>query len=140
VLRRILIGLTLVLLSAAPAGAGTIVVRLTFAPGELVEKSAPAAATAAGSVQVAVTVADGRGNGKGWTLRLSASRPVTVTAISARCATHSTCTLPRAVRAPSGTVPLQAARDTGMGVINLVVTIAPLPAGAAPVPIGFTIS
>jgi hypothetical protein len=140
VLRRTLIVLAIALLTAGPAGAGTIVVKLTFAPGKLVAKSAPSAASANGPVQVPVTVADGRGSGKGWTLRLATSRPVTVTSITARCAAGSTCTLPRAARGPNGSVVLQAAHDTGMGVLNLVVTVAPLPAGAKPLPVAFTVS
>lgn len=139
-LRRILIVLAIVLVTAGPAGAGTIVVKLTFAPGKLVAKSAPASAAATGPVQVPVTVADGRGNGNGWTLRVAAGQPVTITSVSARCAAGSTCTLPRAAQGPSGTVVLQAARDSGMGVLNLVVTVAALPAGARPTPVIFTVS
>ena len=139
VLRRTLIVLAIALLTAGPAGAGTIIVKLTFAPGKLVAKSAAAAATANGPVQVPVTVADGRGSGKGWTLRLATSRPVTVTSITARCAAGSTCTLPRAAQGPSGSIVLQAAHDTGMGVLNLVVTMAALPDGAEPVPVAFTV-
>ena len=87
-----------------------------------------------------MTVADGRGSGKGWTLRLATSRPVTVTSITARCAAGSTCTLPRAAQGPNGSVVLRAAHDTGMGVLNLVVTVAALPDGAKPVPVAFTVS
>ena len=47
-LRRILIVLAIALLTAGPAGAGTIVVKLTFAPGKLVAKSAASNATANG--------------------------------------------------------------------------------------------
>jgi hypothetical protein len=140
VLRRILIGLAIALLTAGPACAGTIVVTLSFAPGKLVARSAPAAASSRGAVQVPLTIADGRGSGKGWTLRLVATRPVTVTSIRARCATGSTCTLPRVAQGPSGSVVLQAARDTGMGVMNLVVTVAGLPEGAKPVPLAFTVA
>ncbi len=139
-LRRMIIGLSIGLLTAGPAGAGTIVVKLSFAPGKLAAKSAPAAASANGAIQVPVTIADGRGSGQGWTLRLAAHRPVTVTSISARCAAGSTCTLPRSAQSPSGSIVLQAARDSGMGVINLVVAVAALPRGATPVPIGFTVS
>ena len=127
VLRRSLIVLAIALLTAGPAGAGTIIVKLTFAPGKLVAKSAAASATADGPVQVPVTVADGRGSGNGWTLRLATRRPVTVTSITARCAASSTCTLPRAAQGPTGRLVLHAAHDTGMGVMNLVVTVAPLP-------------
>src|SRR3954452_16105866 len=140
VVRRTIIGLAIALLTAGPAGAGTIVVKLSFAPGKLAAKSSPAAASSSGAVQVPVTIADGRGSGKGWTLRLAATRPVTVTSVSARCAAGSTCTLPRAAQGPSGSVVLQAARDTGMGVMNLVVTVARLPEGAKPVPLAFTVA
>ena len=138
-LRRILIACAITLLTAGPAGAGTIVVKLTFAPGKLVAKAAPSVASANGPSQVPVTVADGRGSGKGWTLRISASRPVTVTSITARCAAGSTCTLPRSAQDPAGSIVLQAAHDSGMGV-NLVVTVAPLPTGAKPVPVSFTVA
>ena len=140
VLRRSLIVLAIALLTAGPAGAGTIVVKLTFAPGKLVAKSAASSATADGPVQVPVTIADGRGSGKGWTLRLATSRPITVISITARCAAGSTCTLPRAAQGPKGSVVLQAAHDTGMGVLNLVVTVAALRDGAKPVPVAFTVS
>src|SRR4051812_42229422 len=139
VLRRILTGLAIALLTAGPAGAGTIVVKLSFAPGKLVAKAAPTLASANGPVQVPVTIADGRGSGSGWTLRLAAGRPLTVTSITARCAAGSTCTLPRAARGPSGSTVLRAERDSGLGVINLVVTVAALPDGARPAPVGFTV-
>ena len=138
--RRALVALIAFLVIAAPATAGTIVVRLTFVPGKLVVRSAPATATPRSDVQVPVTVADGRGNGIGWTLRVASSRALRVTSIRARCATGSTCTLPTAVSEPSGRIILQATRDTGMGVIDLVVTVAALPSGAAPVVLAFTAS
>ena len=62
-----------------------------------------------------------------------------MTSITARCATGSTCTLPRAVQAASGAIVLQAARDTGMGVIQLVVTFARLSSGPA-MPVTFAVS
>ena len=46
-----------------------------------------------------------------------------MTSITARCAANSTCTLPTAVGTPSGGVVLRAATGTGMGVMNLVVTV-----------------
>ena len=139
-LRRIALSSLVALVLAGPAGAGTIIVKLTFVPGKLRVRAAAAAATSAGPVQVPVTVADGRGSGSGWTLRLASGRRVTVTSITARCAANSTCTLPRAAEAPAGGVVLHAARDSGMGVMNLVVTIAPLPAGSPPARLVFTIS
>jgi hypothetical protein len=128
-LRRMLVTLAVALVAAAPATAGTIVVTLTFVPGKLAVKAPAVSLSPAGTVQVPVTVADGRGTGKGWTLRSSV--PVTVAGISARCAAGSTCTLPTAVEAPSGQTVLHAAPGTGMGVMRLVVTLAA--ADAAPV-------
>jgi hypothetical protein len=140
VLRRILITVLAAFCLAGPAGAGTIIVKLTFVPGKLALRSAPATASTVQSVQVPLTVADGRGNGNGWTLRVVSTREVTITSVTARCAANSTCTLPTAVRAASGAVVLQTAQGTGMGVMNLVVTVAPLPAGAAPTRLSFAIS
>jgi hypothetical protein len=122
VLRRAFVSLLIALVAASPATAGTIVVKLAFVPGKLSAKAAPVTPAAGRTVQVPVTVADGRGNGKGWTLRASA--PVTVLAITARCASNSTCTLPAAVGTPAGNIVLRAAAGTGMGVMNLVVTLA----------------
>lgn len=135
VLRRILITVFAALLLAAPAGAGTIIVKLTFVPGKLAVKSAPT--TVAGTAQVPVTIADGRGNGNGWTLKVNSSSPVRVVGITGRCAANSTCTLPTAVSGPSGNIVLRAARDTGMGVMNLVVTLA---TDAGSTPVSFTVS
>jgi hypothetical protein len=83
-----------------------------------------------------VTVADGRRTGAGWTLRFSRGTGLTVTKITARCAAHSTCTLPRAGAAPSGRTVLRAARATGMGSISLVVTVR----AASATPVGFSVS
>jgi hypothetical protein len=121
VLRRTLILSLAALALAAPAGAGTIVVNLHFAPGKLVVKSAPATVASGTSVQVPLTIADGRGNGNGWTLRTSTT--VAVSAITVRCASNSTCTLPKMTSGPSGTLVLAAAKGTGMGIMNLVVTL-----------------
>src|SRR6478609_7633504 len=135
VLRRITITVFAALCLAAPAGAGTIIVKLTFVPGKLAVR-APAV-TVAGTTQVPLTVADGRGNGNGWTLKVNSSSPVQVVSITARCAANSTCTLPTAASTPSGNVVLRAARDSGMGVMNLVVTLA---AQTGSTPVSFTVS
>ena len=135
VLRRILITVLAALFLAAPAGAGTIIVKLTFVPGKLAVKAAPT--TVAGTAQVPVTIADGRGNGNGWTLKVNSSSPVRVVGITGRCAANSTCTLPTAVSSPSGNIVLRAARDTGMGVMNLVVTLA---TDSGSTPVSFSIS
>src|SRR5436309_8566782 len=97
-LRRILITLFAALVLAAPAGAGTIIVKLTFVPGKLAVKSAQATVSATRAVPV--TIADGRGSGAGWTLKVNAAKPVRVVGITARCAANSTCTLPTATDAP----------------------------------------
>jgi hypothetical protein len=135
VLRRISISVLAALFLAAPAGAGTIIVKLTFVPGKLAVKAAPS--TVAGTTQVPVTIADGRGSGDGWTLKVNSANPVRVVGITARCAANSTCTLPTATSTPSGTVVLHAARDSGMGVMNLVVTLA---SQSGSTPVSFTVS
>ncbi len=134
-LRRLVLPACAALVLAAPAGAGTIVVKLAFLPGKLAVKAPPTSVS--GTVQVPVTVADGRGSGAGWTLRMSAGSTVRVVGITARCAASSTCTLPTAASVPSGDVVLHAARDSGMGVMNLVVTLA---ATTGTTPVSFTIS
>jgi hypothetical protein len=111
------------LVLAAPAGAGSIVVRLGAAAGRLSVKAAPATVSAGGIASVHVTVRDGRGNGNGWMLRLKSGPAVTVTAITATCASDSTCTLPVAAGTPSGATVLRAMRGTGLGVIDLTVTV-----------------
>jgi hypothetical protein len=139
VIRRLFLSFLAVFLLAAPASAGTIVVQLTFAPGKLAVTTAPATATAARPVEVPVTVADGSGSGNGWTLRVRAARSVTVVGITGHCAAHSTCTLPSPVPNQSGNVVLRAARNTGMGVLHLVVTVAALKAGTPATPVSFTV-
>jgi hypothetical protein len=135
VLRRALIPVLAALVLAAPAGAGTIIVKLAFVPGKLAVKAPPTAVS--GTVQVPLTVADGRGSGAGWTLKLASAQAVRVVSITARCAANSTCTLPVAASMPSGNVVLRAARDSGMGVMNLVVTLA---AASGSTPVSFTVS
>ena len=135
VLRRISITVLAALFLAAPAGAGTIIVKLTFVPGKLAVKAVPT--TVAGTEQVPVTIADGRGNGSGWTLKVNSASPVRVVGITARCAANSTCTLPTAVSTPSGNIVLRAEHDSGMGVMNLVVTLA---SQSGSTPVSFSIS
>jgi hypothetical protein len=124
VLRRRLIGvLVLALLTAGPAAGGTITVNLALTPGALTVKAPLARAATVGRVSLPVTVADGRGHGNGWTLRIAGTPSVTVVSITARCAAGSTCTLPTSVGKPSGATVLRAAKGSGMGVIDLVVTL-----------------
>ena len=125
------------LLGAAPAVAGTVQLSLSLHPGGLSVQAPAAAAVAGRAVEVPLTVADARGNGAGWTLKLTSGSPVTITGITARCAPGSTCTLPQA--AVGGGI-LHAATDTGMGVMHLVVTVAPLRSGSDSVPLTFAVS
>jgi hypothetical protein len=129
----------LALLITAPAFGGTIAVTLGLGSGALTAQSTTASAQAGQSVQIPVTVADARGTGAGWTLKLASATPVTVTAITARCATNSTCTLPK-ISSTANSQALQIAPGTGMGVMQLTVTLAPLAAGQAAVPVAFTAS
>jgi hypothetical protein len=112
---------------------GTVVVNLHFAPGKLVVKSTPTTVAAGATVQVPLTVADGRGTG---TAGRCAHRRRWMTAIMVRCASNSTCTLPKVTSDPSGTLVLAAAKGTGMGIMNLV---APLSAAKRAV-LSFTVS
>ena len=136
--RRFLLAIPLwALLAAAPAMAGNINVGLALHSGGLTLQGPAVKAVAGRSVQVPLTLADARGTGAGWTLKLDASAPVTITAITARCAAGSTCTLPKT----AGTAGiLNAARDSGMGVIQLVVTVAPLHSGSESVPLAFSVA
>ena len=128
---------TAVLLVAGPALGGNINVGLALHSGGLTLQAPALTAVAGHAVQVPLTIADARGTGTGWTLKLNVSAPVTITGITARCATGSTCTLPKAAGA---TGILEAARDSGMGVIQLVVTVAPLRSGSANVPLAFSVA
>lgn len=123
VARRALISFVAALALAAPAGAGTIIVKLGLTPGKLAVASAPTTVQAGATASIPVKVADGRGNGNGWTLRFATGTGLSVTGITARCASNSTCTLPTAAGGPSGSTVLQAARDSGMGIVDLVVTV-----------------
>ena len=125
------------LLAAGPALGGNIKVGLALHSGGLSLQVPAVRAIAGRSVQVPLTIADARGTGAGWTLNLDASAPVSITGITARCAAGSTCTLPKAADAAGI---LQAAHDSGMGVIELVVTVAPLHSGSASVPLAFSVS
>lgn len=117
--------------------AGNINVGLALHSGGLTLQVPAVRAVAGHSVQVPLTIADARGTGAGWTLDLDVSTTVTITGITARCAAGSTCTLPKAADAAGI---LQAARDSGMGVIQLVVTVAPLRSGSASAPLAFSVS
>ena len=127
-LRRILIGSILALLLAGPAGAGTIIVKLHFVPGKLTMSTVRTTLDAGAPAKIPLTIADARGNGNGWTLRASA--PVAVTSITVKCAANSTCTLPELVTQPSGAIVLTAAKGTGMGIMNVVLTVSATLTGA----------
>jgi hypothetical protein len=140
VMRRLVIPCFAALVLAAPACADSIGVSLTFAPGKLSLAAPSATATEMGATLIPVTISDARGSGRGWTLRISAGRPVTISRVTARCADGSTCRLPAEARKASGSVVLEARHGTGMGVVSLVVTVAALPAGTPATPLAFSVS
>lgn len=122
-LRSLLLAAALAGVLAVSAGAGTIVVKLRLTPGKLAV-SAPTTSIKAGTTaSLKVRVLDGRRDGAGWTLRFARGTGVKVTGITARCAAHSTCTLPTLAAKPAGKTVLRAAKATGMGLIDLVVTV-----------------
>jgi hypothetical protein len=139
-LRRLLVVSALALTAAAPAWAGDVRVTLGFKSGALLLRAPAATASNAAPTTVRLTVADGRGTGAGWALRLSSAHPVQVTSITARCAAGSTCTLPRAATGATGAAILRAARDSGMGVVELTVTVAPLAAGTPRTAVSFSVA
>jgi len=128
------------LAASTPVLAGDIVVTIGLMSGGLSLQAPAAVASASRAVNIPLLVADGRGTGAGWTLRVNSAKPVKVTSITARCAAGSTCTLPTASTAANGQMILSASRNTGMGVIALVVTVAPLGKGAAGVPVSFSVA
>lgn len=123
VLRTTLAFLAVALVAAVPAGAKRIVVKVCLAPGKLKIAAAPTAVPAGAQRAISIRVADARGNGHGWTLRLLRPRGLTVTAITVRCAAGSTCTLPRAIAPPKASAVLRATAGTGMGIVDVVVTV-----------------
>ncbi len=128
-----LVTLVAALALSAPAFAGNVIVTVGLKAGQL-SLSAPASSTATGkTVAIPVTVTDARGSGAGWSLHVDSSKPVTVTSITARCAANSTCTLPKASGPAQGGTILHVAPNTGMGVIQLVVTVAASSGDGVPV-------
>lgn len=105
---------------------------LTFVPGRLAVKGR--SGHGCGRDPCA---GDGRGNGTGWTLKVNSASPARVMGITARCAASSTCTLPAAGSMPSRNVVLRAARSSGMGVMNLAVSLA---AQSGSTPVSFAVS
>ena len=65
---------------------------------------------------------------------------MTITRIIARCAANSTCRLPQATTTPTGDIVLAAGHDSGMGVMNLTVTVAALKTGSPATPFDFSVS
>jgi hypothetical protein len=119
---------------------GPVKTRLVLASGSLSVSAPRAVASASSPIKVTLVVTDARGTGAGWTLRLRSVRTVGVSRIVASCAYSSTCTLPTS--APSGArgLVLRAARASGMGVVRLTVTLAPLPAGTPRTAVSFAVS
>lgn len=125
-------------LAAGPAGAQPGL-RLKLVNGPLAI-SAPAVRAVAGrAVTVTLKVTDARGTGGGWTLKLAAAKAVRVSRLVAACAPGSTCTLPASSGIGVSPTVLRARPASGMGVLRLTLTLAPLKTGAA-VPVTFSVS
>jgi hypothetical protein len=106
-------------LTSTAFAADQLPIALAVHGGTLAVSAAPVLVD--GAVQAQVTVTDSRGNGRGWAL--TASEPIQVVKVSARCATNSTCTLPRETITPAGRLILRSDPDSGMGIIKLTVTL-----------------
>lgn len=113
--------LTLALAFAAAAVSAPIKARIALKPGTL-QLKVESVKAGKGTLLIKMQVRDGRGNGRGW--KLQASKPVVVRSIAQRCASASTCTPARLARPPQGTLVVDAARGSGMGVIKLYVRLA----------------
>lgn len=116
-------------LSAPKTGQGAKV-SLGLAGSGLSLEEKPVRATPSG-LEMPVTVVDARGSGAGWQLRLVGARMRQVVSVVARCAPKSTCTLPHAVPSSDPRLVFEAAPASGMGRIDLKITLERT--GAAPV-------
>ncbi len=132
-MRRLFLAVGVALVLAAGAAADSVVIPLTVRPGSLT--IAPARLVVRG-LSAEVAVVDARGNGGGWEVVASPSRPVAIVGVDARCGSRSTCTLPRsAVHYTLSLAGLHtstvfaAARRTGMGTIVLTIRFAGPSAG-----------
>lgn len=127
------------LAGAESALALDIKVTATIRPGHLTLDAATDVSSPAelrqGLHRVLITVTDARGSGDGWRLDLrattTAARGIAVVGIDTRCGKRSTCTLPQpravlpAELAPGrGTTIVEGRKGTGMGRIDLTLTIA----------------
>jgi hypothetical protein len=119
-------------LTGTAFAADPLPVTLALHTGTLTVGAAPALVD--GTVQVPVTVTDSRGNGDGWAL--TATEPVQVVKVTARCAANSTCTLPRETVTPAGRLILRSDPNSGMGKIRLTVTLT----APSPVDVTFRVS
>jgi hypothetical protein len=124
---------------ARPAVAQPRAIRLSLRRGALAVAAPSVTATANGSKTVLLIVTDARGSGAGWTLRVIAARPVTVTSVSTKCSARSTCTLPRATGLGPAPRVLRSLAGSGMGVVRLTVTIARLARGTPNTPVTFAV-
>jgi hypothetical protein len=142
------------LVLSAAAAAADIHVTADVKPGSMtlsaMKELASAGTTADGQRlrRFQVTVVDARGSGAGWRLE---ARPAgagiadrSVKAVEVRCAEKSTCTLPRPSSIPATlaagrrTVVLASEQGTGMGKIEVILTIA-IDGGGGTAPVAFSL-
>lgn len=132
------------LAAAESARADDIRVTVDVRPGHLTLDAAADVSSPAelsrGLHRVLVTVTDARGSGAGWQLDLRAANigagKIAVVGIDTRCGKRSTCTLPQTrAGVPAALVPgrrttvVEGRRGTGMGRIEVTLTIATGTAG-----------
>jgi hypothetical protein len=114
-------------------------VHLSIASGRLSAKVEDETASS-----LRLRIVDARGTGGGWTLRLGThGGRLVVTSVRVSCAAGSTCTLPRtatrypvALEATHATPVLDASARTGMGAIDVTLTIVNETSG----PVGLALS
>jgi hypothetical protein len=130
------LALTATLAATASAHGGDVKVTVDVRPGHLTLGASTDVSSAAersrGLHRILVTITDARGSGAGWRLDLRASTGgAAIVAVDTRCGQKSTCTLPQsptgipmALGAGHRTTVLDAPKGTGMGRIDVALTVA----------------
>jgi hypothetical protein len=137
---RFALGLVIAAVLAGNARAAEAPVKAVVHPGSLSlapprDVTSPAERSH-GVLRMLEQVTDARGNGGGWVLDAHAAGPTRVLDVVVRCAARSTCSLPAdrpqtpaVLRAGRAAPLLAAGRGTGMGRIEVLVTLGGVRAG-----------